>query len=172
MTNTKHLGEDTGWKLYQLTERLSALLDTVENMECFTYAELPDDIEKAHRLICIGNDLTKSAVGLADQFNDDFNTMKDRLSNPQKDDRLPGEVLLELLAAVTPAAPMMGNAPLIAMRASVLARYAEFDKTLNPAVEFLIDQIHKQGFTTKIVDHEVIGRSVEIYQQSNQATAR
>ena len=152
--------------LYQQTERLAALLNTVDDLDCFTHAELPDAIVRAHKLISVASELAKSAESSIGQFYEVYTSLKSRLSNPEKGDKLPGELLLELLQAVTGEGD---SASLIAMKASELARYAEVDPSLKPALEYLMELIRKQGFTTKLKRYQGIDCVVEIYKQPEQS---
>lgn len=165
MSNVKS-GEDIGWELFQQTERLAALLDTIDNLECFMKGGLPDEVVRAHRLISVASELAKSAENWINHFYEAYTSLESRLSRPKEGDKLPGELLHELLQAVTCEGE---SASLIAMKASELARYAEGDPSLKPALEYMMELIRQQGFTTKLKSYQGVGCMVEIYRQREQS---
>ncbi|WP_169720372.1 hypothetical protein [Sedimenticola selenatireducens] len=151
--------EDMGWSLRNKIYQLTALLKIVEELECLNTIGTAD-LEDVRQLIGLASDVAQSAESGIDQFYDAFGSLKDRLlSYPQEGDRLPGELLLDLLKVVSSES---ASASGIATAASDLANFTDSDQSLKPALEFLMDRIRELGYIPNLVRHQNIGWRVEI----------
>ena len=167
MTNMESRIEDESWQLVLKTQQLAGLLDATANLKYFE-KQLPEPIEQAHQLVQIADELAGNIERMADQVHDEVASLVSRFSTPRKGDQLPGEFILDMLEAITPDTPIDGSASRIAFVASVLANYAELDETLKPALDFMMEQIRKQGCNPKLVVRENIGFRVEFHQPIQQ----
>lgn len=157
--------EDLGWSLSQKISQLTVLLKMTEESERLnTVGAGDDDLEDVRQLVCLASSVAQTVEPGMYQFYDAFGSLKGRLlSYPEEGDRIPGELLLELLKLVS---SNKHSASGIAMAASSLANFVDSDRSLKPALDFLMDKIRELGYLVKLVRHPNIGCRVEICRRS------